>query len=110
MEREAVTSGREMLPSQREIRTRSGGVRDSFLTDTTLSRPITSAKKASCLQQDLDAVYTWAATSNMQFNEDKYEILRHGHNQERKETARLYSEECRKSQPYPHQMPGCTPQ
>ncbi|KAK4328662.1 hypothetical protein Pmani_000970 [Petrolisthes manimaculis] len=50
-----------------------------------LCRPTTSAEEVSCLQQDVDAVYAWSATSNMQFNEEKFELLRHGHNQEIKE-------------------------
>ena len=64
----------------------------SFADDTTISRPITSIEEVSGLQQDLEAVYAWATTSNMQFNEEKFKLLRHGHNQEIKERAKLYSE------------------
>ncbi|KAK4321476.1 hypothetical protein Pmani_007707 [Petrolisthes manimaculis] len=78
------------------------GVSDSLLTsfedDTTVSLPTTSAEEVSCLQQDVDAVY---ATSNMQFNEEKFELLRHGHNQEIKEIM-LHTEGGQGITPQPH--------
>ena len=58
------------------------GIQDSslssFADDTSVSLPVTRAEEVSCLQKDLDTVYAWAATNNMQFNEEKFEMLRHG--------------------------------
>ncbi|XP_050710713.1 uncharacterized protein LOC126995265 [Eriocheir sinensis] len=81
-------------------------VRDSLFTsiadDTTVSRPTASGEDVSCLQQDLNAVYAWAATSNMQFKEEKFEVLRHGHNQDIKDTTKLHTEGGQEITPQPH--------
>jgi hypothetical protein len=33
------------------------------------------------IQKDLDAIYKWSATNNMQFNNDKFERLAYGRNE-----------------------------
>ena len=50
----------------------------SFADDTRIGREITSHEDAALLQHDLNKVYEWASTNNMQFNDSKFELLRYG--------------------------------
>ena len=61
----------------------------SFADDTSVSLPVTNAEEVSCLQKDLDTIYVWAASNNMQFNESKFEMLRHGRRQDLKRETTL---------------------
>ena len=56
----------------------------SFADDTRIGLAISTPDDAKQLQQDLQAVYDWAATNNMQFNDTKFELLRYGTNQDLK--------------------------
>ena len=49
----------------------------SFADDTRVGLPITSPEDTLRLQQDLDTIYNWARETNMQFNSDKFEMLRY---------------------------------
>ena len=64
----------------------------SFADDTSVSRAVTTTVDVMQLQQDLDTVYSWATASNMRFNEEKFELLRHGTSQVLKETTSLQTE------------------
>ena len=68
-----------------------GSFLSSFADDTSVSLPITTAEDVPHLQQDLDAIYAWTTTNNMQFNENKFEMLRHGQKQELKD-IKIYTE------------------
>ncbi|XP_076069248.1 uncharacterized protein LOC143041310 [Oratosquilla oratoria] len=70
----------------------NGSSRSSFADDTSLSLPITSIEDVPNLQRDLDTVYTWGSRNNMVFNEEKFEILRHGQHQEIKTETNLLKE------------------
>jgi ribonuclease P/MRP protein subunit RPP40 len=49
-----------------------------FADDTRVARAIPDTAAAECLQDDLDRVYSWKDTANMEFNEDKFEALQYG--------------------------------
>ena len=49
----------------------------SFADDTRVGMPIASPEDTQRLQQDLDKIYDWAKENNMQFNSDKFEMLRY---------------------------------
>ena len=49
----------------------------SFADDTRVSRHIEDFEDIQLLQANLDAVYNWAESNNMEFNSDKFELLRY---------------------------------
>ena len=49
----------------------------SFADDTRLGMSIASARDALLLQDDLNKVYAWSKEVNMEFNSDKFEMLRY---------------------------------
>ena len=51
----------------------------SFADDTRITHGISSQDDTEALQQDLRAVYLWAKKNNMEFNSDKFELLRYSH-------------------------------
>ena len=48
----------------------------SFADDTRVGRNIEDFEDIQLLQADLDAIYNWAESNNMEFNSDKFELLR----------------------------------
>ena len=50
----------------------------SFADDTRVSKTIGSPDDTEVLQQDLNKIYTWTERNNMQFNDDKFELMRYG--------------------------------
>ena len=53
-----------------------GTIASSFADDTRIQHAVTQVQDCEVLQQDLDNVYTWAEKTGMQFNADKFELLR----------------------------------
>ena len=50
----------------------------SYVDDTRVSRSIVDSQAdCSALQQDLASIYSWATEVNMEFNSDKFEVLRY---------------------------------
>ena len=49
----------------------------SFADDTRIAHGISDANDASSLQSDLNAVFSWADQNNMEFNDDKFELIRY---------------------------------
>lgn len=49
----------------------------SFADDTRIGRQIANDEDVHHLQTDLEAVYEWSERNNMQFNSDKFELLRY---------------------------------
>ena len=49
-----------------------------FADDTRISAKIRTKEDMELLQQDLDAVYSWAEKNLMEFNESKFEKMSHG--------------------------------
>ena len=49
----------------------------SFADDTRVGTAIKSASDTQKLQADLDSIYKWSREVNMQFNSDKFELLRY---------------------------------
>ena len=47
----------------------------SFADDTRVGKDFSSPADVQLLQEDLDHIFRWAKTSNMQFNSDKFEML-----------------------------------
>ena len=54
----------------------------SFADDTRIGKGISTPEDSIKLQEDLNTVYNWASTNNMQFNHKKFELLRYGTNSE----------------------------
>ena len=50
----------------------------SFADDTRVSKKIGSTDDTEVLQQDLNKIYAWSERNNMQFNDDKFELMRYG--------------------------------
>ena len=59
----------------------------SFADDTRIGRSIKSVEDALELQKDLDRIYQWAKDNNMDFNNNKFELIRYGLNQMIKEAT-----------------------
>ena len=55
----------------------------SFADDTRVGCPITSVADAELLQQDLQLIYSWCEANNMEFNAEKFEMLRYQANPSR---------------------------
>ena len=49
----------------------------SFADDTRVGRYTEDFEDIQLLQADYDAVYNWAESNNMEFNSNKFELLRH---------------------------------
>ena len=49
----------------------------SFADDTRVGKGIETEQDVRDLQDDLNSVYTWAKNNNMEFNSDKFELLRY---------------------------------
>ena len=49
----------------------------SFADDTRIGHVVSSDEDRAALQADLQRVYGWAASNNMQFNSDKFELMRY---------------------------------
>ena len=49
----------------------------SFADDTRVGKAVNSSADAVLLQDDLDAIYTWAKKVNMEFNSEKFELIRY---------------------------------
>ena len=63
----------------------------TFADDTRVGKSIKSVADADLLQQDLDQVYQWAASNNMEFNSSKFELLRYGTNSDLKDATSYIS-------------------
>ncbi|XP_050691060.1 uncharacterized protein LOC126982828 [Eriocheir sinensis] len=74
----------------------------SFADDTNISQSISTPEDVNSLQQDLNNVYTWATQNNMNFNQEKTELLRCGPNQNIKNATKLYTEGGHKIVPQSH--------
>ena len=53
-----------------------GTTATSFADDTRVQRAVRSGQDCADLQDDLQAIYSWAESVNMHFNSDKFECLR----------------------------------
>ena len=49
----------------------------SFADDTRVGRHIENTEDIQLLQADLESVYSWVERNNMEFNSDKFELLRY---------------------------------
>ena len=54
----------------------------SFADDTRIGKEISSAEDTHLLQEDIDHVFTWAEDNNMEFNEEKFQLIRYGTNKD----------------------------
>ena len=63
----------------------------SFADDTRVGKAIKSVEDADLLQQDLNQVYQWAESNNMDFNSSKFDLLRYGHNKYLKDATSYVS-------------------
>ena len=58
-----------------------------FADDTRLVGKIASEEDAVQFQKDLNLIYEWAESNNMQFNNKKFELLRYGQDEELKKST-----------------------
>ena len=56
----------------------------SFADDTRAAGPVSDMSDHSKLQKDLDSVYKWSIDNNMMFNNDKFEHVPYGYNEQLK--------------------------
>ena len=59
----------------------------SFADDTRATRGVNSVKDTSLLQDDLNRIYAWSKSANMELNDDKFESLRYGKNKQLKDST-----------------------
>ena len=50
----------------------------SFADDTRVGHRVKTVEDLTIFQKDLDSIYLWASTNNMEFNSSKFECLRYG--------------------------------
>ena len=62
-----------------------------FADDTRIMASIKNEDDVEELQKDLDTVYGWAESNNMQFNSKKFELIRYGKNEELKHDTMYFS-------------------
>lgn len=60
----------------------------SLTDDTNTSQSINTPGDVESVQHDLHNVYTWAAQNNMELNQEKFELLRCGPNQNMKDATK----------------------
>ena len=65
----------------------------SFADDTRLIKAIIDAIDGLLLQNDLQSIYQWSLTNNMEFNDVKFELLRYGANEALKQNI-TYKSSC----------------
>ena len=58
-----------------------------FADDTRLIGKIASEEDVDNFQRDLNLIYEWAETNNMQFNDKKFELMRYGPNEDIKQST-----------------------
>ena len=56
----------------------------SFADDTRVGKSVLTKEDTNVLQEDLNKIYSWAKVNNMDFNNNKFELLRYGANTELK--------------------------
>ena len=64
----------------------------SFVDDTRLMKEISNNTDVQFLQDDLDVVYKWKSSNNMQLSGLKFEHLKYGKNEELKEHSNYLSD------------------
>ena len=65
-----------------------------FADDTRIVRQVDTEEDVEALQEDLNKLYKWQETNNMQFNAKKFEILRYGRNQILKDSTSYLTPNC----------------
>ena len=65
-----------------------------FADDTRIVRQVADESDVEALQSDLDKVYQWQDTNNMEFNSNKFEVLRYGKNLEIKQSTSYLTPNC----------------
>ena len=58
-----------------------------FADDTRILRAVDDEEDVEKLQADLDQIYSWQDSNNMEFNSKKFEVMRYGRNQILKEST-----------------------
>lgn len=65
----------------------------SFADDTRIGRDVNEPNDVSELQKDMEAIYDWAESNNMQFNTDKFECVRYGKDEELKSSTQYTAQD-----------------
>ena len=74
-----------------DIDTDVENVASMFADNTRIMASIKNEDDVEELQKDLDTVYGWAESNNMQFNSKKFELIRYGKNEELKHDTIYFS-------------------
>ena len=64
-----------------------------FADDTRISRVIRKEEDIEDFQQEINKVYDWCKTNNMKFNTTKFEVLKHGKDEELKNDFNYFTPE-----------------
>ena len=59
----------------------------SFADDTRKTKSVNSVEDVNALQKDLQSIYEWTIRNNMELNDVKFEALRHGKNEDLKQSS-----------------------
>ena len=59
----------------------------SFADDTRTTKSVNSVEDVNALQKDLQSIYEWTIRNNMELNDVKFEALRHGKNEDLKQSS-----------------------
>jgi hypothetical protein len=62
-----------------------------YVDDTKVVKEVNSMEDMEALQVDLEALYDWQVTNNMEWNGDKFQSLRMGHNQTLRNESLLFT-------------------
>ena len=54
----------------------------SFADDTRIGKEIASVEDTLLLQEDIEHIFDWAEENNMEFNDEKFQLIRYGPDQE----------------------------
>ena len=62
-----------------------------FADDTRIVRAVDTEDDVEELQSDLDRIYSWQEENNMEFNSNKFEVMRYGRNKSLKESTTYFT-------------------
>ena len=64
-----------------------------YVDDTKIKSTIRTESDVEKLQEDIDSLQTWAEVNNMQFNGNKFQLVRFGNNEEIKDDTIYFTGE-----------------
>jgi hypothetical protein len=65
-----------------------------YVDDTKLIKGVSSAEDIEAMQEDLESLYQWQQSNNMEWNSSKFQSLRMGNNRVLREESLLFTPDC----------------